>query len=118
MSKGARDRREPKRPVSVAFYSYKGGTGRSLMLAQLAVCLARLGKSVCVLDFDLEAPGIEYKFRGLDPELQHPKCEGLAMYVQAFVEVAAHSMIRACPSCGNDLPWQLDPSKTLTLPII
>lgn len=47
---------------TIAFYSFKGGTGRSLAAAQLAVCLARFGKSVCILDFDFEAPGLHHKF--------------------------------------------------------
>ena len=46
---------------TVTFYSYKGGTGRSLLLANLAVLAARLGKKVVALDLDLEAPGLVYK---------------------------------------------------------
>jgi MinD-like ATPase involved in chromosome partitioning or flagellar assembly len=41
----------------IAFYSYKGGVGRSLTLANLAFLLWKQGKKVCILDFDLEAPG-------------------------------------------------------------
>lgn len=41
----------------IAFYSYKGGVGRSLALANLAYVLAREGRKVLILDFDLEAPG-------------------------------------------------------------
>jgi hypothetical protein len=51
---------------TVAFYSYKGGVGRSLLLANAARFLAGLGKSVVALDFDFEAPGLHYKF-GLGP---------------------------------------------------
>ncbi len=40
------------------FYSYKGGVGRSLALANVAVLLAQRGKKVLVVDFDLEAPGL------------------------------------------------------------
>lgn len=43
------------------FYSYKGGTGRSLLLANIAHYLARLGKRVVAVDFDFEAPGLHYK---------------------------------------------------------
>lgn len=43
------------------FYSYKGGTGRSLLLANAARYLALLGKKVVALDFDFEAPGLHYK---------------------------------------------------------
>jgi MinD-like ATPase involved in chromosome partitioning or flagellar assembly len=46
---------------TVTFYSYKGGAGRTLLLANIAKYLARLKKRVFVLDFDLEAPGLHYK---------------------------------------------------------
>lgn len=41
----------------IAFYSHKGGVGRSLLLANVAYELARLGRKILVLDLDLEAPG-------------------------------------------------------------
>jgi MinD-like ATPase involved in chromosome partitioning or flagellar assembly len=40
---------------TVAFYSYKGGVGRSQLLAHAARFLAGLGKGVVALDFDFEA---------------------------------------------------------------
>jgi hypothetical protein len=46
---------------TVAFYSYKGGVGRSLLLSHAARFLATLGKGVVALDFDFEAPGLHYK---------------------------------------------------------
>ena len=47
---------------TLAFYSYKGGVGRSLLLANAARYLASLGKGVVALDLDFEAPGLHYKF--------------------------------------------------------
>ena len=41
------------------FYSFKGGVGRSMALANVAVGLANLGRRVLVVDFDLEAPGLD-----------------------------------------------------------
>jgi cellulose biosynthesis protein BcsQ len=46
----------------VTFYSYKGGVGRSMALANIAVLLARRGLKVLVVDWDLEAPGLERYF--------------------------------------------------------
>jgi MinD-like ATPase involved in chromosome partitioning or flagellar assembly len=47
---------------TITFYSYKGGVGRSLTLSNIAMRLADLGKKVCIVDFDLEAPGLHLKF--------------------------------------------------------
>jgi cellulose biosynthesis protein BcsQ len=46
---------------TLAFYSYKGGAGRSLLLANTAHHLAQLGKRVVAVDLDFEAPGLHYK---------------------------------------------------------
>jgi len=45
-------------PPIVSFYSFKGGVGRSTLLGCVAYALAKQGKKVCILDLDLEAPGI------------------------------------------------------------
>jgi cellulose biosynthesis protein BcsQ len=50
----------------ITFYSYKGGTGRSMALANVACLLARRSgeqKRVLVIDWDLEAPGLHYYFK-------------------------------------------------------
>ena len=52
--------------TTITFYSYKGGVGRTLTLANLGRLLTQLRKRVFVLDLDLEAPGLHYKF-GIEP---------------------------------------------------
>ena len=42
----------------VTFYSYKGGTGRTMALANVAWILASQGKRVLAVDWDLESPGL------------------------------------------------------------
>jgi hypothetical protein len=49
--------------ITISFYSFKGGLGRSLTLANLGVYLAQFGATVAMVDFDLEAPGLQYKIR-------------------------------------------------------
>ncbi|MGO6681285.1 AAA family ATPase [Rhizobium leguminosarum] len=44
------------------FYSYKGGVGRSMTLANVAFLLSKYGKKVLIIDWDLEAPGLERYF--------------------------------------------------------
>jgi hypothetical protein len=49
---------EAEGPPVIVFYSFKGGLGRSTVLASFAIQRARLGERVAVLDFDLDAPGV------------------------------------------------------------
>ena len=55
---------EPGRIIT--FYSYKGGTGRSMAVANIACLLgqrlARTSQRVLVIDWDLEAPGLHRFF--------------------------------------------------------
>jgi tetratricopeptide (TPR) repeat protein len=49
----------------VTFYSYKGGTGRTMALSNIAVLLARQQNAttpVLMIDWDLEAPGLHHYF--------------------------------------------------------
>src|SRR5262245_26515345 len=46
----------------VTFYSYKGGVGRSMAMANVAAWLCQKGLRVLVVDWDLEAPGLEQFF--------------------------------------------------------
>jgi MinD-like ATPase involved in chromosome partitioning or flagellar assembly len=41
----------------VTFYSYKGGVGRTMAMANAGAFLAAAGKKVLLVDWDLEAPG-------------------------------------------------------------
>jgi MinD-like ATPase involved in chromosome partitioning or flagellar assembly len=50
--------------------SFKGGTGKSTITANLAVTLATLGKRVAVIDLDLEGPGLHVIF-GVGEEQVH-----------------------------------------------
>lgn len=47
----------------VTFYSYKGGVGRSMLLANVGALLARWNRRILLIDFDLEAPGLDQFFR-------------------------------------------------------
>lgn len=66
---------------TITFYSYKGGVGRSLALANIATYLARFGQKVCLLDFDLEAPGLHYKFQN---NIQKPIEQGIVDYIHHY----------------------------------
>lgn len=47
----------------ITFFSYKGGVGRTMTLANVAVLLAQWGYKTLIVDWDLEAPGLENFFK-------------------------------------------------------
>jgi Leucine-rich repeat (LRR) protein/cellulose biosynthesis protein BcsQ len=66
---------ENNKGVIVTFYSYKGGTGRTMALANVATWLSLHGKkNVLMIDWDLEAPGLHTFFETyLDKSLNSGK---------------------------------------------
>ncbi|MBL4586960.1 MAG: tetratricopeptide repeat protein [Flavobacteriales bacterium] len=86
---------------TITFYSYKGGVGRSLALSQVAIRLSEYGKKVCVLDFDLEAPGLHFKFHNYDKVT--PISKGIVDYIDEFV------VSRKIPASIKDFSIQLKP---------
>lgn len=54
-------------PQIISIHSFRGGTGKSNTAANLAAVLASEGKRVCVIDTDIQSPGIHVIF-GLDGE--------------------------------------------------
>lgn len=70
---------------TITFYSYKGGVGRSLALSNIAKRLSEFGKKVCLIDFDIEAPGLHHKFKqNLDPTSIK---NGLVDYIYDYSEM-------------------------------
>jgi len=70
----------------VTFYSYKGGVGRTLALANVGALLCRWGFKVLCVDWDLEAPGLHLYFeRWVNSTISRP---GLTELVQAHVDGA------------------------------
>ncbi len=49
----------------ITYYSFKGGVGRSMALANIAEILYRRGLRVIIIDWDLEAPGVDQYFRSV-----------------------------------------------------
>jgi MinD-like ATPase involved in chromosome partitioning or flagellar assembly len=45
-------------PTIIAVHSYRGGTGKSNLTANLASCLVQQGKRAVVVDTDLQSPGL------------------------------------------------------------
>ncbi|MBL8349240.1 MAG: SUMF1/EgtB/PvdO family nonheme iron enzyme [Burkholderiaceae bacterium] len=71
------------------FYSFKGGVGRSMALADVAWELASRGLRVLAIDFDLEAPGLERYF-DVAVEAVHAR-RGVIDQIEAFKSALAGS---------------------------
>ena len=67
---------------TTTFYSYKGGVGRTLALVNAGVELALRDRRVLLVDFDLEAPGLDTfeAFKSREPRL------GILDYIQHYLE--------------------------------
>ncbi|TAE73252.1 MAG: tetratricopeptide repeat protein [Bacteroidetes bacterium] len=74
------------------FYSYKGGVGRTHLLANIAAYLCYYKKrKVLLIDWDLEAPGLHFYFDKKDEDLQHTKglidlCENYQLQISKATE--------------------------------
>lgn len=73
----------------VTFYSFKGGVGRTLALSNVATSLCLSGKKVLIVDFDLEAPGIDTQYFPNVTDTQ--RAVGLAGYIHDYIENAKPS---------------------------
>lgn len=84
------------------FYSFKGGVGRTLALINAAVELANTGHRVLVVDFDLEAPGLD-TFDLLRSETQVP---GIVDFVGEYLTLDqapdVSRFISRAPGTGNE----------------
>ena len=74
------------------FYSYKGGVGRSMAMANVAAWLAKWGQRVLMVDWDLEAPGIEKYFSRWIPQ-PNPEVGGVLDLMESHAS-------------GNRADWQ------------
>lgn len=73
----------------ITFYSYKGGTGRSMAVANVAWILASNGKRVLTVDWDLEAPGLHRYFAPFLTDKDLTGSEGLIDLLIEFRDATA-----------------------------
>ena len=82
---------------TAVFFSIKGGVGRSTALAAAAWYLAKKGKTVMVVDMDLESPGLS---SSLLPEERRPEYGLLDWLVEDAVgngDAVIHNMVATSP---------------------
>src|SRR5262245_8561650 len=82
----------------ITFYSYKGGTGRSMAVANVAWILASSGKRVLTVDWDLEAPGLH---RYYTPFLSDKDLTGSDGLIDLLIEFRDATAI-GHPGAGDD----------------
>src|SRR5262245_50700721 len=87
----------------ITFYSYKGGTGRSMILANVAWVLASVGKRVLAVDWDLEAPGLHRYFHPFLVDRDLIESDGV---IDIVTKVAVEAMTPG-PSAETPPEWYL-----------
>jgi tetratricopeptide (TPR) repeat protein len=107
----------------VTFYSYKGGVGRTSAMVNVASRLSQAGKKVVILDFDLEAPGIDAfpAFSSQEPRkgiveyINHFTKTGSVAPIEEFVYSAklgdGGAEVRFMPAGRKDKQYQSDLSR-------
>jgi len=89
----------------ITFYSYKGGTGRTMALANVAWILAWNKKRVLCIDWDLEAPGLHRYFAPFlsDPGLK--ETDGLIDWAYDYLLAATEGAGPGEPAPSGGEPW-------------
>ena len=83
----------------VSMHSYRGGTGKSNLIANLASSLVQQGKRVAVVDTDIQSPGLHVLF-GMDPQ-QIGLTLNDYLYGRCSIEQAAYDVTS---KLGSDVP--------------
>jgi cellulose biosynthesis protein BcsQ len=85
------------------FYSFKGGVGRSMALANVAELLASAGYRVLACDWDLEAPGLERYFcEEREQLLEFRKNPGVIDLLVGYKESLTQPTAAKEPSTADD----------------
>lgn len=85
----------------VTFYSYKGGTGRTMALVNVGWILASNGLRVLLVDWDLEAPGLHRYLRPLFVDSELRRSNGLMNMMTSYVGQVMGSGEPAPPADGS-----------------
>lgn len=72
----------------ITFFSYKGGAGRTMALANVAWILASNGKRVLTIDWDLEAPGLHRYYHPFLDDKDMVRTDGIMDFLLNYVTEA------------------------------
>ncbi len=73
----------------ITFYSFKGGVGRTMALANIAWILASTGRRVLTVDWDLESPGLHRYFAPFLADRDLRQSPGVIDAITRFAQVAS-----------------------------
>ncbi len=93
----------------VTFYSYKGGTGRSMALAHAAWITASRGYRVLTIDWDLEAPGLHRYFAPFLADRTASSSDGLIDFLMDYCDAATSSPVDDEDDFDGDSTSSADP---------
>src|SRR5690349_19763043 len=94
---------EDRQGQVITFYSFSGGTGRTMALANVAWILASAGKRVLVADWNLESPGLHRWFHPfIDPEVFENQ-GGVINLIREYEDQGAHHDPRRPPGWHVEL---------------
>jgi tetratricopeptide (TPR) repeat protein/cellulose biosynthesis protein BcsQ len=107
------------------FYSFKGGVGRSMALANIAEVFYSRGLKVLMIDFDLEAPGLERYFdvkNSVTQSADIPGRRGVIDVILSFLELQSLAP-KLPPAASTDtgaqpaFPFSVEPLANFIVPI-
>jgi MinD-like ATPase involved in chromosome partitioning or flagellar assembly len=93
---------------TLAFHSYKGGTGKTTIIANLAAYYASSGMNVCLLDFDLYAPSLSTYFRKTPVCYLNNLLKGEAEISNVLVDVSSEIGLKGKLLLGFSSPRKED----------
>ncbi|MHC1686384.1 MAG: MinD/ParA family protein [Methanothrix sp.] len=79
----------------IVAHSFRGGTGKSSIIANVAVCLGCRGYRVCIIDTDVQSPGV-HVFFGFKPEETKPSLNDY-LWGNCTIEEAARDVSDKLP---------------------
>jgi cellulose biosynthesis protein BcsQ/tetratricopeptide (TPR) repeat protein len=107
------------------FYSFKGGVGRSMAVANIAELFYARGLNVLMVDFDLEAPGLERYFNvtnSATPFAEIAGRRGVIDAILSFQELQRFAPKLPPPTAGDTaettaFPFSVEPLSNFIAPI-
>jgi MinD-like ATPase involved in chromosome partitioning or flagellar assembly len=93
---------------TIALHSYKGGTGKTTIISNLAAYYARSGFKVCLLDFDLTAPSLSIYFRKQPSIFMNDLLNGDADISDVLIDVSADLDLKGKLCLGFSSPKKED----------